>query len=1086
LIGASLLIWLSLTAAAFAEPAAAVRYVIPGGATSGACASWAAACNLPYALGLAASGDELWVKAGTHKPTTGSDRSATFQLKNNVSIYGGFAGTETTRDQRNWTTNVTILSGDIGVSGSDSDNVYHVVTGSSTNNTALLDGFTVTGGNANGAANPDDQGGGMFNYYGSPTVRNVIFSNNTATTAGGGMYNDHSSPAVQSVTFRHNTSTGNGGALYNSFESNATLTGVTFEANSVTGGNGGALLNDYSSPILVNVTFSNNSVTGGNGGALYNDLVSVPVLTNVTFSGNSATMSAGYTGGYGGALYNYATTTPPRLINVTFSGNRAIGYDASHPAYGGALYIVAGSVGMTNTILWGNTPDQLYNDSANVVSLNTSIVQGGCPTGSTCSNIITSDPLLGALGNYGGSVATLPLLPNSPAIDTANDSACPATDARGISRPIGSHCDIGAFESSRFTLAITGGNNQSTLINTAFAQPLRVSVTANNAVEPVNGGRVIFTPPASGASASLLTSPATITNSAASVNATANGVRGAYVVSATMAGANTVGFTLRNLSPLIFYVKPGTTGNCSSWATACELQTALAQAFYGDEIWVATGAYKPTTGSDRNATFSLPNGVGVYGGFAGTETTRSQRNWTTNVTALNGDLGAIGTASDNVYHVVSANATDSATTLDGFTVTNGYGNGQTGGGVYINNGSLTIANCRITHNSADYGGGVFQSGDSGRVAVIDSRIELNTVSYHGGGLYVSGNAAVTNTQIVSNTAAMHGGGLHVNAGRVDLFGGLFTNNRAGLNGGGLNTNNHVSINGTHFISNTAGQQGGGFLQWSAGYTVTISNARVERNVAGQQGGGLWTHGTTTLLDTHVISNSAANWGGGVFQQGGVITLTRSVIEGNTSTQHGGGVVLNGGTALFSRSRIVNNTAAGHGGGLDVWTARLNLINVVIADNHAALGNGIYLYDSPLDALHTTLARNTGGQGSGIYVNHDLPAYNTVTLTNTILVSQTVGVTATATNTVTFNGVLWFGNGAHTGGAGSFNVQHATTGDPAFAADGYRLTRNSLAIDHGVSAGVSIDLDGDLRPIGSGADLGADEFCLKVYLPVIIK
>jgi hypothetical protein len=120
------------------------------------------------------------------------------------------------------------------------------------------------------------------------------------------------------------------------------------------------------------------------------------------------------------------------------------------------------------------------------------------------------------------------------------------------------------------------------------------------------------------------------------------------------------------------------------------------------------------------------------------------------------------------------------------------------------------------------------------------------------------------------------------------------------------------------------------------------------------------------------------------------------------------------------------------------------------------------------------------------VNHDLPAYNTVTLTNTIMVSQTVGVTATATNTVTFNGVLWFGNGAHTGGAGSFNVQHATTGDPAFAADGYRLTRNSLAIDHGVSAGVSIDLDGDLRPIGSGADLGADEFCLKVYLPVIIK
>jgi hypothetical protein len=516
------------------------------------------------------------------------------------------------------------------------------------------------------------------------------------------------------------------------------------------------------------------------------------------------------------------------------------------------------------------------------------------------------------------------------------------------------------------------------------------------------------------------------------------------------------------------------------------LQTALGQAFYGDEIWVATGTYKPTTGSDRAATFSLPDGVGVYGGFVGTETARHQRDWATNVTTLNGDIGTIGNSSDNVYHVVTVNATDSATVLDGFTVSGGQGTGQTGGGVYINTGSLTIANCRITNNAADYGGGVFQSGDSGRVVVIDSRIELNTTSNHGGGLYVSGNVALTNTQIVSNTAAGHGGGLHVNTGRVDVFGGEFTNNKASLNGGGLNTNNHVSIDGTQFISNTASQKGGGLLQWNAGYTVTVSNARFERNTAGQEGGGLWTHGITTLWDTHVVSNSATIWGGGVFQQNGVVTVNRSVIEGNTSAQHGGGVALNGATASFNRSRIVGNTAAGHGGGIEVWAARLNMVNVVIADNHAALGNGIYLYESPLNALHTTIARNSGGQGSGIFANHDLPAANTVALTNTILTNQTVGITATATNTVMLNGVLWYGNGTNTDGVGSFNVQNATMGDPAFAADGYHLTRNSEAIDHGVNAGVAIDLDGDLRPIGNGTDLGADEFSFKVYLPLIVR
>jgi parallel beta-helix repeat protein len=1174
LIGVAVLFLLALTSAVFAAPAAAVRYVVPGGATSGACASWATACDLPYALSSATSGDELWVKAGTYKPTTGSDRTATFPLNSGVGVYGGFAGTETLRDQRNWTANITILSGDIGVNGNTSDNVYHVVTGSSTNNTALLDGFTVTGGNANGS-NPDDQGGGMYNSYGNPVVRNVIFNNNTATTAGGGMYNVHSSPAVQSVIFSNNASTtGNGGALVNS-NSSPTLVNVTFNANSVTGGNGGALLNDFSSPSLVNVTFSNNTATGGNGGALYNDLESVPLLTNVTFSSNSAIMDSGYNGGHGGALYNYATNTPPGLINVTFNGNQAIGYDAIHPAYGGAMYIIAGSVAITNAILWGNTPDQLYNDSADIVSLNTSIVQGGCPTGSTCTNVVATNPLLGALGNYGGSVQTMPLLPNSPALDTALDSACPATDARGISRPIGPHCDIGAFESSRFTLAITGGNNQSALINTGFAQPLRVSVMANNASEPVNGGQVMFTPPTSGASANLVTSPAAITNSVASVSATANGVRGAYAVSATMAGANAVGFNLRNLSPMILYVKPGTSGNCNTWVTACELQTALGQAFYGDEIWVAAGTYKPTTGNDRNATFALPNGVGVYGGFAGTETARNQRNWTTNVTTLNGDIGTIGNNSDNVYHVVSANATDNATALDGFTVTGGQGTGQTGGGVYINNGSLSIANCRIANNFADYGGGVFQSGDSGRVAMINSRIELNTTLNHGGGLYVSGKVALTNTQIVSNTAGGHGGGVHANLGHAEVTGGLIAGNQAGLNGGGLNANNSVNISGTHFISNTAAQDGGGLLQWNAGYTVTVTNARFERNRAGQNGGGVCVSksATTTIVNTQVFSNTVQDfYGGGIylgsgknarlsgnriegntaFGGGGIyanfsdhaalsdnqfygnrtrgyggglylinsmnITLTHNQIVSNTADYGGGGISLSSATdAALIGNQIMSNTAAEAGGGIYVnistrpiltgnrllnntadkggglalrHTHDAAVVNTVIADNKALLGGGVHVEAYSIRFLHTTLARNTStgyGDGSGVaVVDGGSTTHTTVAMTNTILVNQTVGITVTAGNTATLNSVLWSGNTVNAGGAGSVNVQNATTGDPAFATDGYHLTRGSLAIDHGIAAGVTIDMDGDLRPMGSGYDLGADEFRFKVYLPLILK
>ena len=105
-----------------------------------------------------------------------------------------------------------------------------------------------------------------------------------------------------------------------------------------------------------------------------------------------------------------------------------------------------------NTIFWGNTAPtgaQIYNCSSTPV-VSDSVVQGGYPR-QHCTNIITTDPLLGTLGNYGGFTQTIPLLAGSSAIDTGNDAVCPATDQRGVTRPQGAHCDIGAFEQDDFT-----------------------------------------------------------------------------------------------------------------------------------------------------------------------------------------------------------------------------------------------------------------------------------------------------------------------------------------------------------------------------------------------------------------------------------------------------------------------------------------------------------------------------------------------------------------------------------------------------------------------------------------------------------
>ena len=415
--------------------AAGIRYATPTASGTGDCSNWANACTLQTALTGAVSNDEIWAAAGMYKPTTGTDRTATFQLINDVALYGGFAGTETARDQRDIAANVTILSGDIDNNDSqtpiitdlttvtgNTTNSYHVVTGATG---ATLDGFTITAGNANGDYYLNHWGGGMYNESSSPTLMNVIFSGNSAL-GGGGMYNETSNPTLVNVTFSNNSAT-DGGGMINGY-SNPILTNVAFSNNSASWG-GGGMENGSSNPALTNVTFNSNSAN--RGGGMFNYSSSDPTLTNVTFSGNSADI--------GGGMSNQDSSS--MLTNVTFSDNSAT-------SEGGGVYNIGSSPQIRNTIFWSNTAPvgaQISNGGS-APSVSDSVVQDGCPAGSTCANIIIADPLLGTLGDYGGLTQTIPLLVGSSAIDTGNDVVCPTTDQRGVARPQGAHCDIGSYE----------------------------------------------------------------------------------------------------------------------------------------------------------------------------------------------------------------------------------------------------------------------------------------------------------------------------------------------------------------------------------------------------------------------------------------------------------------------------------------------------------------------------------------------------------------------------------------------------------------------------------------------------------------
>ena len=203
--------------------------------------SWVSAfLDVQAALAVAGPGDEIWVAEGEYRPTDSGDRSASFGLPEGVEIYGGFEGNEVWTHERDWAAHLTVLSGDIGTVGNDSDNTYHVISVTAVTTATVLDGFSVVKGRASGGAGESD-GAGMLNNGGSPTLRNVRFLGNYALDDGAGLANIGSAnPELIDVVFSGNEAGGEGGGLHNDAGAQATLVNTTFVANSA-GITGGAL-----------------------------------------------------------------------------------------------------------------------------------------------------------------------------------------------------------------------------------------------------------------------------------------------------------------------------------------------------------------------------------------------------------------------------------------------------------------------------------------------------------------------------------------------------------------------------------------------------------------------------------------------------------------------------------------------------------------------------------------------------------------------------------------------------------------------------------------------------------------------------
>jgi len=331
--------------------------------------SWANATgNLKAAIEGANFGSEIWVAEGIYYPTTCStcvfeDRQITFQLTENIKLYGGFVGNELSINDRNIEENPTILSGNIDQDDTPWGNSYSIIRSQNVTNETVIDGFIIEDGTADfsnaAAGDPFNSGaawyntGALSNYFAHPIARNCIFRNHFASGLGAAIYNDGAfggtcNPTFENCRFENCTADLGGGAVYNNAvfggDCSPTFTDCVFNNNHSPLAAGGAVSNEGAEGGISNTSFNNchflNNSANVNGGAVYNfgkSGICNPTFTNCQFDENSSQA--------GGAVYSdgsFSGQSNANFLSCTFTNNHC------SDGNGGAIYNNGTESGLAN------------------------------------------------------------------------------------------------------------------------------------------------------------------------------------------------------------------------------------------------------------------------------------------------------------------------------------------------------------------------------------------------------------------------------------------------------------------------------------------------------------------------------------------------------------------------------------------------------------------------------------------------------------------------------------------------------------------------------------------------------------------
>ena len=840
----------------------------PGGDGS----SWAVARDsLPDALGAAVEGDQIWVARGTYVGRV--------NLVLGVKLYGGFDGTETTLEQRDWTANRTILDGN--QSGA-------VVTAPrDATATTRIDGFTIT----NGGGGPfNSHGGGISLSSTSPTIANNTISGNHAADdegLGGGVYLDHSHATLVNSTITNNSAADGGGVYLRS--SDAMIWGNTIARNHAEYGAG--LYLEYSIAAITNNTITDNSATLGGGLYIKSDS---PLIEQNRITVNSAHAGGGlylssteavirrnvivgnvtFEGDGGGAKVAYSD---PRIANNWVSGNSARGD-------GGGLYFLHSQGAITNNTIASNRSA----GSGGGLSLE----DDSAPSVANCIIAFNSSGL--------HSTASTPTLRSNCVYGNA------AYDFDGLADPTGTDGNISA---------------EPLLADTAYGnlriQPGSPCLDAGRNLD-ASGNYDIDGDPR------ILPSNGTVDIGADESDGTTWAQGPAAIVRVSTDGDDA--------------------NDGSSWPTAKRTVQGAIDAVHpaGVEVWVREGAYEEN--------IRLHPYAHVYGGFAGGESARDERDWVVHVTTLDGrGQGPVVTA------LAGFGNTDA---IDGFTLTNGSGARvelvRYGGGVYVSGGDLTIANCAVTGNGAGGGGGGGLYLTLSSSVVSGCTVTANDAGL-GGGLYLTQcDVTVSGCSITAN----NGGGLYLSDCLSTIVDSTIARNDALIGGGFALHNGAVpAITRCVIKQNTSWEGAGVYVDKSA---PSIVGCAITGNESQYYGGGLSVRDSSPTLAFNMVADNEAFEGGGLYMTRSSPTMTGDTISGNRAVSGAGLYVCTGSSPAFTGSAVTGNRARIAGGGLYALGSSPTIVNCTIAGNSAAGGGGIYSTSSSPTMVNTIVAYNSSG------------------------------------------------------------------------------------------------------------------------------